>query len=166
MKSTWSTSDPPRARSTSSARTLSTRTAESCICGVRTSGPLRKCMSALVHLFPRHRARVLQVEEPEAKVRLVESRGQNRSAQQLTLRPNDPKGKIHEHADVSYTGRPFPLSEAAEHWKRLRSWGLTFGACFALGRRGKLSDSPDHCDVGCDRACWTVSLVQRKQVAS
>src|ERR1700720_2588242 len=27
--------------------------------------------------------------------------------------------------DVSYVGRPFPLAEADEHFRRLQSWGLT-----------------------------------------
>ena len=27
---------------------------------------------------------------------------------------------------VSFVGRPFPLDEADEHFKRLRAWGLTF----------------------------------------
>ena len=77
----------------------------------------------------------------------------------LTDRPNDSKGKLHEHADVSYTGRPFPLSEAAEHWKRLRFWGLTFGTCIAKVELGSpnLTGSADHRDVGRDRACWAVS---------
>lgn len=34
--------------------------------------------------------------------------------------------------EASYVGRPFPLSEAAEHWARLKSWGLTFGTSFFL----------------------------------
>ncbi|WVQ85927.1 hypothetical protein IAT38_008095 [Cryptococcus sp. DSM 104549] len=34
--------------------------------------------------------------------------------------------KIHDHAKASYVGRPFPLEEADEHWRRLKSWGLTF----------------------------------------
>jgi len=29
-------------------------------------------------------------------------------------------------ADVSFTGRPFPLEEAEIHFKRLKSWGFTF----------------------------------------
>ncbi|WRT70672.1 uncharacterized protein IL334_007670 [Kwoniella shivajii] len=36
------------------------------------------------------------------------------------------KPKIHDHAQVTYVNRPFPLEEADEHWKRLKSWGLTF----------------------------------------
>jgi hypothetical protein len=31
-----------------------------------------------------------------------------------------------EHRDVSFVGRPFPLEEADEHFRRLKSWGLTF----------------------------------------
>ena len=30
------------------------------------------------------------------------------------------------HRDVSFVGRPFPLDEADEHFRRLRRWGLTF----------------------------------------
>lgn len=30
------------------------------------------------------------------------------------------------HKEVSFVGRPFPLSEADEHFRRLNSWGLTF----------------------------------------
>ncbi len=31
-----------------------------------------------------------------------------------------------DHRDVSFVGRPFPLEEADEHFRRLRAWGLTF----------------------------------------
>lgn len=31
-----------------------------------------------------------------------------------------------EHCNVSFVGRPFPLAEADEHFRRLKSWGLTF----------------------------------------
>ena len=30
------------------------------------------------------------------------------------------------HREVSFVGRPFPLEEADEHFRRLRRWGLTF----------------------------------------
>jgi hypothetical protein len=30
------------------------------------------------------------------------------------------------HRDVSFVGRPFPLSEADQHFSRLRAWGFTF----------------------------------------
>jgi hypothetical protein len=30
------------------------------------------------------------------------------------------------HRDVSFVGRPFPLAEADEHFRRLKHWGLTF----------------------------------------
>jgi hypothetical protein len=30
------------------------------------------------------------------------------------------------HRQVSFVGRPFPLNEAGEHFRRLKSWGLTF----------------------------------------
>ena len=45
--------------------------------------------------------------------------------------PTRPNGATHlregffEHRDVSFVGRPFPLSEADEHFTRLRAWGLT-----------------------------------------
>ncbi|KAJ8496897.1 hypothetical protein ONZ45_g12265 [Pleurotus djamor] len=32
----------------------------------------------------------------------------------------------HNHEDVTFVGRPFPLEEAPEHLSRLRRWGLTF----------------------------------------
>lgn len=32
---------------------------------------------------------------------------------------------FYDHAQVSFTGRPFPLEEAAEHLRRLRAWGMT-----------------------------------------
>ena len=44
--------------------------------------------------------------------------------------PVTPDGRTHlptdfaDHRDVSFTGRPFPLSEAAEHLGRLRHWGF------------------------------------------
>jgi hypothetical protein len=31
-----------------------------------------------------------------------------------------------DHRDVSFVGRPFPLNEADEHFRRLKAWGLTF----------------------------------------
>jgi hypothetical protein len=34
---------------------------------------------------------------------------------------------LHRHRETSYVDRPFKLDEADEHWKRLKSWGLTFG---------------------------------------
>ncbi len=44
-------------------------------------------------------------------------------------RPNgatyNPEG-FFEHRDVSFVGRPFPLDEADEHFRRLKAWGLTF----------------------------------------
>ena len=33
---------------------------------------------------------------------------------------------FYDHRDVSFVGRPFPLDEADEHFKRLRHWGFTF----------------------------------------
>ena len=46
--------------------------------------------------------------------------------------PSRPDGATHlregffEHRRVSFVGRPFPLDEADEHFRRLRRWGLTF----------------------------------------
>jgi hypothetical protein len=34
--------------------------------------------------------------------------------------------QFYQHRDLSFVGRPFPLSEADEHFGRLRRWGLTF----------------------------------------
>jgi hypothetical protein len=35
-------------------------------------------------------------------------------------------GSLDNPAEVSFTGRPFPLEEAEEHFNRLASWGFTF----------------------------------------
>ncbi|MFW5714520.1 MAG: cellulase family glycosylhydrolase [Brevefilum sp.] len=35
------------------------------------------------------------------------------------------KERFFEHRTVSFVGRPFPLDEADEHFKRLKHWGLT-----------------------------------------
>jgi hypothetical protein len=46
--------------------------------------------------------------------------------------PYKPDGATHnknsffDHRNVSFVGRPFPLEEADEHFRRLREWGLTF----------------------------------------
>lgn len=46
--------------------------------------------------------------------------------------PVQPNGATHngdgffDHRTVSFTGRPFPLAEADEHFSRLRAWGYTF----------------------------------------
>lgn len=46
--------------------------------------------------------------------------------------PFHPNGASHlrdgfyHHRDVSFVGRPFPLSEADEHFARLKAWGLSF----------------------------------------
>jgi hypothetical protein len=46
--------------------------------------------------------------------------------------PTSPPGSTHLnlgfyfHRNVSFVGRPFPLSDAHEHFSRLRAWGLTF----------------------------------------
>jgi hypothetical protein len=36
------------------------------------------------------------------------------------------KSGFYDHRHVSFVGRPFPLSEADEHFTRLRTWGFTF----------------------------------------
>ncbi|HVU11201.1 MAG TPA: cellulase family glycosylhydrolase, partial [Phototrophicaceae bacterium] len=33
---------------------------------------------------------------------------------------------FYDHRTVSFVGRPFPLAEADEHFRRLRAWGITF----------------------------------------
>ncbi len=33
---------------------------------------------------------------------------------------------FYNHRDISFIGRPFPLSEADEHFSRLKSWGFNF----------------------------------------
>lgn len=46
--------------------------------------------------------------------------------------PVDPPGEtwrpdsLRERSNVSFVGRPFPLEEAEEHFKRFRRWGFTF----------------------------------------
>lgn len=35
----------------------------------------------------------------------------------------DPNGVYFDEDNVSFVGRPFPLEEAEEHWKRIKSWG-------------------------------------------
>jgi len=36
------------------------------------------------------------------------------------------KEGFYKHRNVSFVGRPFPLKDADEHFRRLRSWGFTF----------------------------------------
>jgi hypothetical protein len=36
------------------------------------------------------------------------------------------KDGFYDYKDVSFVGRPFPLKEADEHFRRLKEWGLTF----------------------------------------
>jgi hypothetical protein len=38
----------------------------------------------------------------------------------------DVKGNVKEDCKLSFVGRPFPLSEADEHFGRLRRWGFNF----------------------------------------
>ncbi|WWC98544.1 hypothetical protein V866_005436 [Kwoniella sp. B9012] len=56
--------------------------------------------------------------------RVLNLRGANVSGSSKV--PSKPIPKIHEHAQVNYVNRPFPLEEADQHWRRLKSWGLTF----------------------------------------
>jgi hypothetical protein len=42
----------------------------------------------------------------------------------LNFRPNEVWATPDK---VSYVGRPLPAKDADEHWRRLKSWGLTFG---------------------------------------
>jgi hypothetical protein len=47
----------------------------------------------------------------------------------VPARPNGAtyiRDRFFDHRDVSFVGRPFPLDEADEHFRRLRAWGLTF----------------------------------------
>ncbi len=37
-----------------------------------------------------------------------------------------PRENFFDHRNVSFVGRPFPLEEADEHFRRLKAWGLTF----------------------------------------
>jgi len=57
-------------------------------------------------------------------------RGVNLSgSSKVPLNPNGAthlRGSLLDHRDISFVGRPFPLSEADEHFLRLRSWGFTF----------------------------------------
>jgi hypothetical protein len=47
----------------------------------------------------------------------------------VPLKPNGAtfiRDGFFNHREVSFVGRPFPLKEADEHFRRLRRWGLTF----------------------------------------
>ncbi len=47
----------------------------------------------------------------------------------VPYRPNGASWNMegfYQHRDVSFVGRPFPLAEADEHFRRLQTWGLTF----------------------------------------
>ncbi|CAD6570060.1 MAG: hypothetical protein TREMPRED_005575 [Tremellales sp. Tagirdzhanova-0007] len=55
--------------------------------------------------------------------RILDLRGVNVGAGSKSPQVAPP---LHQHRHSSYVGRPFPLDEAADHWRRLRSWGLTF----------------------------------------
>ena len=69
----------------------------------------------------------------DEKGRTVHFRGINLGANsKLPTRPcgythlrDDLPNKFFNHRDVSFVGRPFPLSEAHEHFARLQHWGYT-----------------------------------------
>jgi hypothetical protein len=52
--------------------------------------------------------------------------GGNAKLPRSPLIPSHLRDGFYELPTVSFVGRPFPLREADEHFKRLRSWGLTF----------------------------------------
>lgn len=62
--------------------------------------------------------------------RIVMLRGINLGGS--TKIPSNPDGMTYNrdgffnHREVSFVGRPFPLKEADEHFKRLKSWGFNF----------------------------------------
>ena len=51
--------------------------------------------------------------------------GSSKIPSRSTLPTGTPRG-FYDHRDVSFVGRPFPLAEAEEHFRRLRDWGLLF----------------------------------------
>lgn len=58
--------------------------------------------------------------------RVCALRGVNLSGSSKTPVNHDPETWLHDHRNVTFVGRPFPLDEAREHFARLRRWGLTF----------------------------------------
>lgn len=85
----------------------------------------------------------------------------------IYYRPIRPCPPFHLHANACYVGRPFPLSEAREHWRRLRSWGLTFSTLPQTLQYQKLEStklmlySENHSHLGSSRACRTVSILRQ-----
>ncbi|KAL7409574.1 glycoside hydrolase family 5 protein [Mrakia frigida] len=58
--------------------------------------------------------------------RVVWLRGANVGAASKVPAPSDPHIPLHDHREVSYVNRPFPLDEAHDHLARLESWGFNF----------------------------------------
>src|SRR5512146_1742693 len=78
------------------------------------------------------RGNLIHIDEPYIKDELGRTlmlRGVNLGGSSKV--PAHPNGATYnregffEHRDVSFVGRPFPLNEAGEHFRRLRRWGLT-----------------------------------------